>query len=315
MAALVVVLGIGVVALPGLLARLGRQLNPKEWTYLSAIAIAGGMVLVEGGLLLLAAPTLLRAVGVPALANACERLLSPVVATESPIAGWTAAAAAVGLGAALTRALVVARRLRSRLAGDLWLGERDRIGTCDVVVLPLGVPFAAALEGDDPCIVLSRELRDSLPSDQLEAVVAHEAAHLAARHGRFLVLAAAHEQTLGRVLAPLKPSASSLRLAVERWADEDASAGSPQRRQALLSALLGIAHAHVALPLATLTDATTVITRIEALGRPPSRPRLGIRLAAYLPGSMLGAGAVAALGTWTGQVHMLLSMTGRCPVS
>lgn len=312
MALLVVVLAVGIIALPGLLGFLGRRLAPKEWSYLSAAAVAGGLVLVEIGLLLVALPMILRIFGLPALADACERLLGPVL-VGGPAAGWVAAVAAVVLAVAAWRSVARARALRRRLEEEVWLGDRDRIGTTDIVVLPLGVPFAVALDGAEPCIVVSRELRAVLTGEQLDAVVRHEAAHLAAHHGRLLLLAAVLQDSLAWLLPPLRASAVALRLAVERWADEQAAAGSSETRAALRSALVGVAHARTAFPLPGLTDADAVIARIDALDRSPCRPRLAAHLATYMPGFLLGVGAAGALGTWASHAHMLASMAGRCP--
>jgi len=58
--------------------RAGRQLEPAEWARLCLFALVGGAVAAEAAFLLLAAPTALRAAGVPALAAACERMLQPL---------------------------------------------------------------------------------------------------------------------------------------------------------------------------------------------------------------------------------------------
>lgn len=280
---------------------------------MTAAAVAAGLVLLEVGLVFTAMPTLLRFIGVDALADACERLLAPL-ARGGTLVGWTAALLAVALGVSAILAVRKVRRVRQLLTDELWLGEVRHVGQTEVLVVPVGMPFAVALGGPDPSILISKEMLDSLTPRELEAVVRHEAAHLTRHHGAMLVLAAALEGSVGRLIPPLRRTADALRFAIERCADEDAVAGSPSDRGVLRSALVAVACSHAAIPVPAFSGADTVMARIKALEHSPIRPGGVAHAAAYAPGVVLAGGVVAALTAWTGHAHMLLSMAGSCPL-
>lgn len=313
MAAIVILLGVAAMALPALLASLGRRLKPREWAYVTAAAVVGGFGLLEIGLVFSAIPTLLRFVGVDALAEACERLLAPVAPGGAAI-GWVTAVLAAAIPAAGVRAVRNALDVKRRLRRELWLGERHDVGGTPVTVLPAGTAFAAALDGPEPAIVVSREMVDALTPAELDAVVRHEAAHLAGHHPALLLVSTLLEGTVATVLRPLHGSARTLRFALERWADEDAAAGSSHDRRALRSALLSVACSHAALPVPAFSDAETVVARIDALSSLPASTSRATRFAVYAPSLAVGFGAFGALTTWTGHARMLFTMAGSCPL-
>lgn len=301
------------VVLPGALTRFGRRLPPQEWAWLCTIALGGGLVLLEAVLILRAAPTLLRAGGVVWLATACERVLRPLV-TGGPAVGWAAGAAAIGLPASALVHWRRGRRLRSHLIRDLWLGEPRVIAGHTVVVLPLARQLALSVaHGDRSAIVVSGGLVRALDGPQLEAVVGHEAAHLAHGHQRLVALAGMAEGIFGW-LSPVTRSAAAVRLAVERWADEDAARSGIGGRLAVRDSLLVLAGVAPAAAVAGFTDAATVAARLAALESPPPAPPLRQHVMLYVPGSFAGAVAVPALVTWGGHVHMVLAMSGRCSI-
>lgn len=280
---------------------------------MAAVALAAGLGLLEGGLLFSAIPTVLRSLGVDAVAGACERLLAPL-ARGGPVVGWTAALLALALPTQAVRSLLRVRGVRHMLSAELWLGERHHVGSIDVFVVPVGAPLAVALDGPDLPILISRGMLDSLTSAELEVVVRHEVAHLTRHHGALLVLATILEDSVGRLIPPLRLSAHTLRFAIERWADEEAVADSPSDRGVLRSALVAVACSHGALPVPAFSAADTVAARIEALEQSPLQPCPLTHVAAYAPGVALAAGNVIALTAWTGQAQMLLSMAGACPL-
>lgn len=301
------------VALPGALDRFGRRLRPWEWGWLSTIGLGGGLVLLEAVLLLRAAPTLLRAGGVVWLATACERVLQPLVA-GGPVVGWAAALGAVALPASAAVHWRRGRRLRARLAGDLWLGERRVIGGHPVVVLPIARPMALSFEHHGaPSIIVSDGLLRVLDDAQVEAVVRHEAAHLRHAHQRLLTVAAVAEGVLGW-LPPVARTAGAVRLAVERWADEEAAASAAGGRHAVRDSLLVLADVDPLAGVAAFTDAATIVARVAALESPSPPPLVRQHLLLYVPGSVAGAVAAPALVTWGGHVHMVLAMSGRCSI-
>lgn len=310
---LAMVAGVLLLVLPGAFDRRGRQLAPQEWTKLTAIALAGGLALLELVLVLRAAPTALRAVGVDWLADACERVLRPLVAGGST-AGWLSAVAAVALPAAALSSWHRSRRLRRRLLAELWLGEERQISGYGVVVLPISRPLAACVEhADARAILVSDALLRALDETELAAVLAHEAAHLRHRHQRLLSLAAAAEGVLGW-LSPVARTTAALRLAVERWADEDAAAAAPGGRRAVRDSLLVLAGVAPLAGAAAFSDPSTIAARVLALDAPVPPPRPFHHVLLYMPGTVAGAAAAPALVTWGGHVHMVLAMSGRCAI-
>ena len=96
-----------------------------------------------------------------------------------------------------------------------------------------------------------------------------------------LGVAAALGATLGW-LGPVRRSLAEVRLAVERWADEEAGTTSPAARPAVRRALLktvGLA----AGPVPAFTDPATIVARLTALAEPPPHPGIRTRLAAVVP--------------------------------
>ncbi|MEE1927180.1 M56 family metallopeptidase [Streptomyces sp. TRM 70351] len=96
-----------------------------------------------------------------------------------------------------------------------------------VAVLPDALPYAYALPGSGPGrVVVTTALLGCLEPAERRALFAHERAHLAARHHRFLLTV--------RLAARANPFLWPLRTAVsyttERWADEDAAHAVGDRR-------------------------------------------------------------------------------------
>jgi hypothetical protein len=81
------------------------------------------------------------------------------------------------------------------------------------------VPIALAIPGRRGGVLVSRGLLTSLTPPQLRVVFEHEGSHLRHRHHRYLGAGA----LAAGVLPPLRRLDGRLRLAVERWADEDAA--------------------------------------------------------------------------------------------
>jgi hypothetical protein len=153
---------------------------------------------------------------------------------------------------------------------------------------------AYAVPGRPAQVVVSDGLLAGLDPEEAEAVLRHERAHLRHRHHDALALAGDVEARLGW-FPPARASAAALRLAVERWADEDAGATSASARPAVRTALLKTVGLVPASPVAAFTDACTVAARVRALASTPPAPRLRDRLAATGPVIALGALALAVL--------------------
>lgn len=298
-------------ALPGLLRGVGTRVAPERWARLCTGALLTGALMVELVAVLLAAPTVLAALGVPSLAVACERLLGPLT-PGGPVGGWAATITAVGLPGMAGHRLVAARRGYRALAVEPGLGEHRSWAGYDVVVLPTDEVLAFSVGGACGQIVVSRGLVASLSQAEVDAVLRHEAAHLGHRHQALLLLATVVEGVLF-FLPPVRRSARCLRTALERWADEEAARAGPQARRDLRGALLGVTAATVEPTMAAFSGADSLLERLRALEAPPPEHRRWLA-ALSVPGLVLGSVGAAALGMWMGDVQVLVAMAGHCPL-
>lgn len=301
----------GLLLLPGAVARFGSRLPPREWVWLCVVAVAGGAALLETALVLRAAPGVLDILGVHAVAAACVRVLGPLIAGGPAVTGTAAVAAAV-LAVAAMASVLAGRRLRHRLHADLWLGQPRRIAGHDVVVLPTDRPMALSFVAGEPTIVVSRGLLHRLADDEVAAVVRHEAAHLAARHQRLLTVIEAIAPVLGR-LPGVRRSFAALHLAVERTADERAVGASPVERDTLHRTLLHLLDV-TELPagVAGFAEARTIAARVAALAAPPPQLPGVAHAALYVPGTMAATAIIPGLYRWGDQLHGIVAMAGRC---
>ena len=123
-------------------------------------------------------------------------------------------------------ALVVTTLGAMRLSQLLRRWHRER-GTKPghVHILSSDRAFAFAQPGPRGGIIVSSTMIAALRPGEHRAVLAHEQSHLQHRHDRYLLLA-----TLSDQLPGLTRVAGELRLAVERWADEDAASAVGDRR-------------------------------------------------------------------------------------
>uniref|UniRef100_UPI00066D1E18 M56 family metallopeptidase n=1 Tax=Streptomyces sp. SBT349 TaxID=1580539 RepID=UPI00066D1E18 len=137
------------------------------------------------------------------------------------IAGRAAIPALICVLTACAATLWRHRRVRRR-AGRALLG----ISSSSVAVLPDPDAYAYALPGAAPRIVVSRGLLDRLAPRERRALFAHERAHLAGRHHRFLLVV----QLAARANPFLRPLRTAVGYATERWADEDAARAIGDRR-------------------------------------------------------------------------------------
>ncbi|MER8013943.1 M56 family metallopeptidase [Streptomyces griseoluteus] len=129
-----------------------------------------------------------------------------------------------GCSRVLWRHLRVRRRAERSLAG---LPRRT------VAVLPDPEPYAYALPGRDRGrVVVSTGMLDRLAARERRALFAHERAHLAGGHHRFLLLV----QLAARANPFLRPLRTAVSYTVERWADEEA-AGVVRSRRAVARAI------------------------------------------------------------------------------
>lgn len=130
-------------------------------------------------------------------------------------AGTTAIAGLFAVAVSWARTLRRHGRVRSE--AEQALASLPPHGT--VAVVPDDEPYAYALPGSPGRVVVSAGMMAALSSAERRALIAHEHAHLAAGHHRFLLAI--------RLAACANPFLWPLRRAVafstERWADEDAA--------------------------------------------------------------------------------------------
>ncbi|MGH8986660.1 MAG: M56 family metallopeptidase [Acidimicrobiia bacterium] len=308
----VALLAVGIVLLvtPGFVARWLRRLPPRDWAGLVTASLVGGLTVLEAALVTLGAPTVLRSAGWSGLARACDRMFRSV-AIGGPAVGWLAALAAVGLAFAVAWGSARAVRLHRRARVEPWLGEHHQRDDYEIVLLPTAEPVAYSLGGRRPQVVLSVGLTRALTEDQLAAVVRHEQAHLRHRHGRRLVLAAAIDRTVG-VVPMVRASTSSLRTALERWADEDASGSDTEARSCLRDALMAAAHAAVAPELAAFGGAQVALDRAAALALPAPSVSVVARTLTWVALAGVWLVGLSALGLWISRTRSVLAMAGYC---
>ncbi|MEW2438915.1 MULTISPECIES: M56 family metallopeptidase [Streptomyces] len=137
------------------------------------------------------------------------------------VAGRAAIPALIAVLAACTRAAWRHRRVRRRaecaLAG---------LPATPVAVLLDEIPYAYALPGRRDRIVVTTGMLAGLNGAERRALFAHERAHLARRHHRFLLTV----QLAAWANPFLRPLRTAVTYTAERWADEDAATSIGSRR-------------------------------------------------------------------------------------
>ncbi|MHB1487433.1 MAG: M56 family metallopeptidase [Acidimicrobiales bacterium] len=307
-----IVAGLCLLSLPGLSRRQAKGVDPVQWTGWCALAVATGALAFELGLLFFAVPTLLRARGLVGLASACVSVFRHD-APGGPVAGWIAGALAlmVGVGGAVSwRRVKQTRRIQHV---EPWIGAHEPCDGGELVVLPDASPTAWCVDGEPDQIVITTGLVEGLAGPELNAVIRHEAAHLAGRHHRLLTLAAVSTSAFWW-FPPAGASAAALRLAMERAADE-AAGDTPARRRAVSDALHRLVALAVTPGTAAFSSAECVSERLEALGASPQSLDAHVGLFIGGAGWALGAMAVTGLLMWLMPVHSLVVLAGQCPLT
>ena len=200
-----------------------------------AICLAAGLLMIEAGLIVAVAP-LGRCLG--------DGLLQWTVNVRAgmPLAGMTPVGVVTGVLAVLAAAvllvtllasLVWAHRRRSahRTVLDLLTGsqchDQDRL-LRDVRVIDDRRAVAYSVPGWHARVVLSGGLVDLLQPDELQAVIAHERAHVRFRHDLLVLPFRAWATTLGRVPGVRRAAAAVTELA-EMLADDVAARHGTRR--------------------------------------------------------------------------------------
>jgi len=297
-------------ALPLLVRPFALRMSPREFAAAGTVATASGVAALEGGLIVTAAPTLLRSAGLTDLAIACERSFRPL-AVGGALVAWAAGFGALVIAALAIRAIVRAMRAQRCARADSWLGAHFDRSAFDLVILPTRAPLAYSVGGRRPQVIVSEGLVTVLEPTELEIVIGHEAAHVRARHNRYLVLFGVAERVAGW-LPGVRASTMSLRASLERWADDEAAGTDPQRRKRLRGALLTTVHAMAAPDLAAF-GVTALVERAAALAGAPSKASGVSRLVTWCALGLTLLVAVSALAIWLADARSVLAMAGYCP--
>ena len=301
--------GVTLLVLPGVTHRLVRRLPPGEWARLNALALLGGFVIVELVAGFYGVLTIVGVTGIPGLAELCGRMLARL-GPGGPVLGWIAATVAVAIPVRAVWGWRAVQRARRSVDEAASIGTPACHRGVEMVVLPVGAIVALGTASPTPRIVVSRGIVDLLDDEQLAAVARHEQAHIILGHERFLLLAA----ILDHVFGPLtRRGTMSLRMAVERWADEHASAGLVDGRRQVRSALLRVGGAMAVEPgLAAFSNADSLIERIDSLDTPRPPLPFAARALLYGPAAGMAAASIAGAVSWANGVHNVIAMAGRC---
>lgn len=284
-----------VLLLPGLIALVAslsvggvhRRLRPSLAAPLLAVVSVASALAVVWSLALLAVGFLAHLAWATELPPWC-RALGLAHRAVPPGAGVAALVALTAMPIALVRSL---RRMRPAPAP---VPEVD----AELVVLPTAEPTAYALPGRPGHIVVSVGMLRALDHGERLVLLAHERAHLRHRHHRYVRVV----EAAAAAVPAVRPLATRVRFATERWADESAAAELGDRglvaRAVAKAALVTASYPAPSLALGDFG----VPARVEALldDRPPS----------VLSGAALIAVTVAALvtaGTATAQLHHLVA--------
>ncbi len=258
-------------------------------------AASGSLVIavVLGGLAL-AVPMRVLSSGLAELLSHCVSSVGSLV-RDPMVASATVAGIGLAAGVVIRLSVVVATRAhganrqRRKHADALTLvGRRDpRLGA---VVIDHQVPAAYCLPGRRRSIVLTTGALHVLDDAEVAAVLAHERAHLAARHHLAVSAAAALAEAFPRVPL-LVAAAEKIPHLIEMAADD--AAGTD--RGSVAAALVALADG--AAPIGTLAaGGASALARVRRLLRPAAPlPRGAVVVAVLTAGALLAGPAVLAL--------------------
>lgn len=224
------------VAIPALAFPIVRKTGrPKWWAILLTASFGAGFVLLEVSLIHAALPVVFTLLGLRQLAAACRSLGGHLFGANPEFAG-VALALAVTSGVGAIRGARATLRMHASLRIGSDRSDHLAVGGHDTILVPFSGAAALALPGASPRILVSESLVAALEARELSAVVRHEAAHLDHHHATFMIMG--NLVRSGLWFVPwIRRSARSLTLALERWADEEASSESEDRRESIRSAL------------------------------------------------------------------------------
>jgi len=173
--------------------------------------------------------------------------------------------------------------------------------------------MAYTVGGRRPQVVLTSAVVEDFTPELVRVITAHEGVHAHHHHHRFLALAAAVEAAVGW-LHPVARAVATVRLSLERWADEDASLVAPRGREEVRQALLAVCVGRGLPGVAGFGSPEMVSARIAALDEPaPTRfsASLGSAYFAFGAGAVVAAASVA----WASRIAVFaVTNPGQCLV-
>lgn len=211
-----------------------------------------------------------------------------------PAAGIVSTVALLAMAGAVVRAV---RRLppSPRSAAD-----------SELIVLPTPKPTAYAVPGRPGHIVVSAGMLRALDDDERQVLLAHERAHLRHRHHLYLRVV----DVAVSAVPLLRPLATRVRFATERWADEDAAHEVGDRRL-VARAIAQAALVSASFPAPALAfGGLGVPARVEAL---LDQPGAGLRATAALV-SVTVIAVLTVAGSTIQFHHLLAFATELCVV-
>jgi Zn-dependent protease with chaperone function len=249
------------------------------WSVAAALGLAG---------LTLAIHATALAGGLSSLIGACVLRLRDAYATPGGaiVAGigltLTGAVVARTAVAAITHLRAVRRHALQHAETARLVGRREP--TLGAVLVDHAQPAAYCVAGPQPTVVVTTGALQALDPGQLDAVLAHERAHLAYHHHRLLAIARIASQVLPFIPLARDAAAQIARL-IEMHAD-DAATGAHDG-EVLATALVALASTASPAPglAAAATDAVQRIQRLLGPAEPLGRVRRQLLRA--------GAGALA----------------------
>jgi bla regulator protein blaR1 len=207
-----------------------------------------------------------------------------------------AAAATAAMLISLARSVVVHAREVGAVRGGQQAGLAllGAVADRDLVVLPHPVPAAYCVPGRPGHVVLTDGAVRALAADQVDAVLAHERAHLAGHHARLIGVATVLDNGLGRIAPVFSRAAREITALVEMIADDEAVRLCPAPR--VVQALVTLADG-AAPRTALAANGPHLVRRIRRLTVPP--PPLG-HVARWTARAGLAAALVIPIATVVG---------------
>lgn len=234
MTILLLMCGLVAVALPALRPHPLIEASPRWFARLASVTVVIGLVCI------LTALALSTAVGGLHLLRGTPSEPVDHLAPEGVPGSLVAAALLAWIATRCAMFTSRSARARSIARADGWLGQHEPMDDHDLVVLPTVDPVAYNVPGRRAQVVISEGLAAQLDDEMLRFVIDHERAHLRAKDRRNVLVALALETAVPFVPWTTR-TATSIRVAVERAADEEAAGVEPTRRRRLARDIEGLA--------------------------------------------------------------------------